>query len=135
MAEDLIEVAFVGDEVQAAMIQALLESNGIPSIHEQVGPSGRQLVTPLLSPGGTRRVLVHARRAEEARALLAEATAEGAQEAPEPVNAEYLEDAEGGRKPRDYGLIGGYARAWFWSVLAMVGFFVVWLLLREAGVL
>ena len=135
MAEDLVEVAFAGDEVQAAMIQALLEGNGIPSIQEQVGPSGRQLNTVLLSPGGTRRVMVHAHRAEEARALLAEATAEGEQEAPEPVNAEYLEDAEGGRGPRDYGLIGGYARAWFWSVLAMVGFFVVWVLLRAVGVL
>lgn len=130
MAEDLIEVAFVGDEVEAAMIQALLESNGIPSIHEQVGPSGRQLVTPLLSPGGTRRVLVHARRAEEARALLAEASAEGEQEAPEPVNARYLEAGGGGRGPRSYGLIGAYVRTIAVAVVAMGFVSALWLLAR-----
>jgi hypothetical protein len=130
MAEDLIEVAFVGDEVQAAMIQALLESNGIPSIHEQVGASGRQLVTPLLSPGGTRRVLVHARRAEEARALLAEATAEGEQEAPEPVNARYLEEGSGGRGPRSYGLIGAYVWTFAVAAVAMGLASALWLLAR-----
>ena len=109
MAEDLVEVAFVGDEVQAAMIEALLESNGIPSMQEQVGPSGRQLNSVLLSPGGTRRVMVHARRAEEARALLADAEAEGEQEAPESVNARYLEEDGGWRRLRSYGVLGVYA--------------------------
>ncbi|HET8954754.1 MAG TPA: DUF2007 domain-containing protein [Solirubrobacterales bacterium] len=133
---DLVEVAFVGDEFQAEMIRALLDEHGIPSIQEQVAPSGPQLGYGLMNPsGGARRVMVHAERADRARALIETATAEGAQEAPEPVNAEYLEDAEGGRGPRNYGLIGGYARAWFWSVLAMAGFFVAWLLLREVGVL
>jgi hypothetical protein len=130
MAEDLIEVAFVGDEVQAAMIQALLESNGIPSIHEQVGPSGRQLGSTLLSPGGTRRVMVHARRAEEARALLAEATAEGEQEAPEPINARYLEEGGGGRGPRNYGLIGAYVRTLAVAAAVMGLVSALWLLAR-----
>jgi hypothetical protein len=130
MAEDLIEVAFVGDEVQAAMIQALLEGNGIPSMQEQVGPSGRQLATGLLPPGGTRRVMVHARRAEEARALLAEATAEGEQEAPEPVNARYLEEGSGGRGPRSYGLIGAYVRMFAAAAAAMGLVFALWLLAR-----
>jgi hypothetical protein len=133
---DLVEVAFVGDEFQAEMIRALLDEQGIPSIQEQVSPSGPQLGYGLMNPsGGGRRVLVHAERADRARALIETATAEAEQEAPEPVNAEYLEDAAGGRKPRNYGLIGGYARAWFWSVLAMAGFFVAWLLLRELGIL
>jgi hypothetical protein len=86
---ELVEVAFVGDEVQATMIQALLEQHEIPSIQEQVGPSGRQLGTVLLSPGGSRKVMVHAHRVEEARAVMTEATAEGEREAPDPVNARY----------------------------------------------
>jgi Putative prokaryotic signal transducing protein len=131
---DLVEVAFVGDEFQAGMIQALLEDHGIPSLVQQVTPSGPQLGYGLMNPGGgARRVMVHPDRADRARALIEATTAEGESSA-EPVNAEYLADAAGGRKPRNYGLIGGYARAWFWSFLAMAGFFVVWLLLREVGV-
>jgi hypothetical protein len=75
---DLVEVAFVGDEFQAEMIRALLGEHGIPSMQQQVAPSGSQL---------------------------------------------------------GYGLIGGYARAYFWSFLAMAGFFGAWVLLREAGIL
>jgi hypothetical protein len=131
---DLVEVAFVGDEFQAEMIRALLHGEGIPSIQEQVTPSGPQLGYGLMNPsGGARRVMVHAERAARARTLIEAASAE--ESPPEPVNAEYLEDDQGGRKPRNYGLIGGYARAWFWSILAMAGFFLVWLLLREAGIL
>lgn len=129
---DLVEVAFVGDEFQAEMLRALLEEHGIPSLQQQVTPSGPQLGYGLMNPGGgARRVMVHAERAERARVLIEATVAEGP--LPEPVNAEYLEDAEGGRKPRNYGLIGGYARAYFWSFLAMVGFFGAYALLREAG--
>ena len=133
MGNDLVEVAFVGDEVQAAMIEALLESEGIPSMQEQVGPSGRQLNSSLLSPGGTRRVMVHAHRAEEARALLAEATAEGEREAPDSVNARYLEEGGGGRRLRNYGMIGAYARMLAVSAAAMAAMglvFAVYLLFR-----
>ena len=130
MAEDLVEVAFVADEVEAAMIQALLEGNDIPAIQEQVGPSGRQLNSALLTPGGTRRVMVHARRAEEARALLADVTAEGEQEAPESVNARYLEEAEGGRGPRDYGYIGAYVRTFAVSAAVMALVCGIWFLFR-----
>ena len=134
MGEDLVEVAFVGDEFQAEMIRALLDQHGIPSIQEQVTPSGPQLGYGLMNPsGGARRVMVHSERADRARTLIETTTAEAS--LPEPVNAEYLEDDQGGRRPRNYGLIGGYARAWFWSILAMAGFSAVWLLLREAGVL
>src|SRR5690349_17422852 len=130
---DLVEVAFVGDEYQGKMIQALLEDEGIPSLLQQVTPSGPQLGYGLMNPaGGARRVMVHPERADRARTLIEATTAESENLA-EPVNAEYLADAAAGRKPRNYGLIGGYARAWFWSLLAMVAFFVVWLLLRAAG--
>lgn len=133
MGEDLVEVAFVGDEFQAEMIRALLDQHGIPSIQEQVTPSGPQLGYGLMNPsGGARRVMVHSERADRARTLIETTRAEAS--LPEPINAEYLEDDQGGHRPRSYGLIGGYARAWFWSLLAMAGFFLVWLLLREVGI-
>lgn len=117
---ELVEVAFVADEVQGAMIKALLEQYEIPSLLQQVGPSGRQVGSVVLTPGGSQRVMVHAHRAEEARAILAEAEAEAQQEAPEPVNARYLEAAQGGRGPRSYGLIGAYVRIFAVSALAIV---------------
>lgn len=133
MGVDLVEVAFVGDEFQAEMIRALLDQHGIPSIQEQVAPSGPQLGYGLMNPsGGARRVMVHSERADRARTLIETTTAEAS--LPEPINAESLEDDQGGRRPRSYGLIGGYARAWFWSLVAMAGFFLVWLLLREVGI-
>lgn len=126
---DLVEVAFVGDEYEAEMIRALLDEHGIPSMQQQVTPSGPQLGYGLMNPGGgARRVLVHPERADRARTLIESTLADGS--LLEPVNAEYLEDAEGGRKPRSYGLIGGYARAWFWSVVAFGLFFGVWMLFR-----
>jgi AraC-like DNA-binding protein len=74
--EELVEVAFVENEFQGAVIQSLLEESGIPSLQQQVGASGSQLGYAFLGPGGgSRRVMVHAHRAEEARALLAEAEA------------------------------------------------------------
>ena len=126
---DLVEVAFVGDEFEAEMIRALLDEHGIPSIQQQVTPSGPQVGYGLMNPGGgARRVMVHAGRAERARVLIEATTSEGS--LPEPVNAQYLEEAEGGRGPRNYGLVGGYARAFLWSILAMAAFFGVWMLFR-----
>jgi hypothetical protein len=133
----MVEIAFAGDEHQAAMIQALLEDAGIPSLQQQMGPSGPQLGYGLLSPGGgSRRVMVHPQRAEEARALLAESTAESERAVLEPLNAEYLEDAQGGRKkPRNYGLIGAYARAYLVAFGVMALIFGVWLLLLATGII
>ncbi|HEY6730871.1 MAG TPA: DUF2007 domain-containing protein [Solirubrobacterales bacterium] len=71
---DLVEVAFVGDEIQAAMIQALLEQHEIPSLQQQAAPDGSKLGFLFVGLGtGPRRVMVHAHRAEEARAILDEA--------------------------------------------------------------
>jgi hypothetical protein len=70
---DLVEVAFVGDEVQAAMIQALLEQHEIPSLQEQAAPEGVKLGSFFVGlGGGQRRVMVHAHRAAEACAVLDE---------------------------------------------------------------
>jgi hypothetical protein len=127
--DELVEIAFVGDESQAQMIQALLEENGVPSLQQQVGPSGPQLGYGLLNPGGgARRVMVHAHHAAEARALLVETEADY-QSPSEPVNAEHLSDAQG-RKPRSYGLIGAYARAYLWAFGAMALAFGAFMLLR-----
>lgn len=128
---ELVEVAFVGGEGEALMIQALLEQNEIPSLKQQVAPSGPRLGYGMLNPGGgAQRVMVHAHRAEEARALLAGALAENESTAPEPVNADYLADAEG-RGPRNYGLIGGYARIWLVSLTVLALAFGIFMLLRS----
>lgn len=84
---DLVEIAFVGNEYEAVIIQTLLEESGIPSLQEQVGADGSKLGYPWLGPGGgQRRVMVHAHRAEEASALLAEAEASD-ETPPEPESA------------------------------------------------
>lgn len=132
---ELVEIAFVGGEPEALMIQALLEENEIPCLQQQVRPSGPQLGYGLMNPGGgARRVMVHAHRAKEARAVLGNAQLLG-DELQEPVNAEHLEDDGRRWNPRSYGLIGGYARAYLVSVAAMALAFGGYLLLRAAGLL
>ena len=51
------------------------------------------------------------------------------EEIPEPANARYLADA-GGRRPRDYSLLGAYTRAWLVALAALALAFVVFLVLR-----
>jgi putative signal transducing protein len=127
---ELVEVAFVPDRGEADMIQALLESHGLPSMQEQVGPSGPQLGYGLLSPGGgARRLMVHAENADRARTLI-EATKAEQDNYPDPVNADYLEDAAGGRRPRNYGVIGAYARALAVSIGILALVFALWMLAR-----
>lgn len=74
MADDLVEIAFVGNEGEATIIQALLEGSGIPSLQQPAGRDGSKLGHIFAGlDGGSRRVMVHAHRAAEARALLDEA--------------------------------------------------------------
>ncbi|HEX6205394.1 MAG TPA: DUF2007 domain-containing protein [Solirubrobacterales bacterium] len=71
---DLVEIAFVGNESEATIIQALLEESGIPSLQQPAGRTGSKLGYLFAGlDGGSRRVMVHAHRAAEARALLDEA--------------------------------------------------------------
>ena len=129
------------------MIQGLLESAGIPSLLQQVGLNvdGPQLGFGLLQRGfggGPQRVMVHANRAEQARALLTETLVEDEREDErededeawrDTANARFLENADGGRaggRFRDYGVVGAYARAMLWSFGTMAAAFAVFLLLR-----
>jgi hypothetical protein len=131
----LVSVAHANDRVEAEMIQGLLESAGIPSVLQHLGVDGPLVGIGLLNPGGgSRQVLVRAGQAEEARALLAETLDKAEQENwAETANAAYLEEAAGaGRKPRNYGLVGAYARIWAWSLGLMLLAFGVFLLLRLA---
>jgi hypothetical protein len=123
---ELIGVAYAEGWVQAEMIQGLLQNAGIPSLLQPVGMNvdGPVLgVSGVLARGfggGPQRVMVHAGQAVEARDLLAETLVEDEEGAlPEPANAKYLDEASG-RKPRNYGLLGAYARIYLWSFAAMV---------------
>jgi hypothetical protein len=139
----LVEVAFAKDRIEGEMIYGLLENAGIPSLRQQVGLNvdGPQLGFGLASNGfggGPQRVMVHANRAEQARTLLAETLVEDEYEDEDEAwrdtaNAKFLENADGGRaggRFRDYGVVGAYARAMFWSFGTMAVAFGVFLLLR-----
>ncbi|HEX7244012.1 MAG TPA: DUF2007 domain-containing protein [Solirubrobacterales bacterium] len=126
-----VGIAYANDRVEAEMIRGLLEDAGIPSAVQPLGIDGPAVGIGLLNPGGgSRRILVHADQAEAARAVLAEALATG-----EPddldvrINADDAGEALGG-KPRNYNLISAYARALFWSLIAMGLAFAIFLLLR-----
>jgi hypothetical protein len=134
--EEMVEVAFARDQVQGEMLQGLLETEGIRSMLQPTGINGRQVGYGVLYAGyggGAQRVMVWESDAEAASALLAGALVEEEPEGAdlsELANSQHLEAAAGGRRPRGYGLAGGYARIWFWSLAAMAAAFGVFLLLR-----
>lgn len=129
--DELVPVAFASDRVEAGMLQGLLEDAGIASAQQQIGIDGPSLGYGLLIPGGgSRRILVRARDADEARALLAEARTDSEGfDWPEDDSTSHSEEAEG-RGPRNYNLITAYARGWAWSLAAMALAFGVFMLLR-----
>lgn len=134
MADELVQVAWANDEFEAEAIQGLLKNAGIPSVQQQVGINGPQLGYGLLNPsGGSRRVMVHPHHAEAANGVLAETLVADENEVPEPVNAQYLEEGQGGRRPRGYGLIGAYARIYLVSFGGMALIFGGYVLLRTLG--
>lgn len=125
---DLVEVAFAGDPVEGEVIRGLLRNGDIPSILQSSGIDGPTVGIGLL-PRGTQRVMVRASQADAARRLLVETTTEKDLELDELANAAYLDDAKG-KGPRSYGLVGAYARIWFWSLAALAVAFGVFLLAR-----
>jgi hypothetical protein len=131
---ELVKAAFAKDRVEAEMIHGLLENAGIPSLLEPAGLNvdGPQLGFGLASQGfggGPQRVMVHAGRADEARALLEETLVEDDEESPEVANTAYLEAANAGRA-RSYGVVGAYARAIPFSFAMIAVAFGAFLLLR-----
>jgi hypothetical protein len=125
---NLVQVAFAQDAAEGEMIRGLLEDRGHACLLQPAGINGPMLGVGLL-PRSAQRVMVRPDCADATRQLLSEVLFENEQEAPEIANAGHLEDAKG-RKPRDYGLFGAYARAWIWSLGAMGLVFAVFLLLR-----
>jgi hypothetical protein len=125
---DLVEIMFTADRVEAEMVQGLLESEGMPSMLQATGVNGPQLGVGL-SPRSPQRVMVRAEHADVARRLLAGVGMEAELGVDEVANAAYLDEARG-RGPRNYGLVGAYARIWFWSLGAVAIAFGVFLLAR-----
>ena len=79
--DDLVAVAHVGNRGEAEMIQGLLEAGEIPSRVQRLGIDGPGLGIAWVDlKGGSHRVMVHADRFDEARALLAGSFAEEATE-------------------------------------------------------
>lgn len=127
---EAVEVAFVRDSGEAEIVRALLEERGIHSLLQPVGVVGTQVGTGF-APRTTQRVMVNPDRADEARRIIDEALGEGERYAePETANSRYLARAAGRRGPRNYSLLGAYARAVFWSLAAFALFAAVFLLLR-----
>jgi Putative prokaryotic signal transducing protein len=125
---DLVEVMFAPNRVEAEMVQGLLESEGLPSMLQATGVNGPQLGIGL-SPQSPQRVMVRAEHADLARRLLADTGMDEDLNVDELANAAYLDEAKR-RGPRGYGVIGAYARIWFWSLAAMAVAFGVFLLAR-----
>jgi hypothetical protein len=126
---ELVKVGYAGNRTEGEMIQSLLKNEGIPSLMQALGVNGPQLGFGTL-PNDPQRILVRASQAERARALLADTPAAVGQEAlPEPLDVDSPENT-GGRKPRSYGLVGGYARIYLWSFGITALAFGIFLLLH-----
>jgi hypothetical protein len=119
--EDLVQIAFADTREEAALIRGLLREVKIRSLAKQGGINGPALGAGLLTRS-SRRIYVVPGDAVAARELLAVTMVEEpAEEIPESANAVHLADAQG-RGPRDYTVLGAYARAWLIAiaVLALV---------------
>jgi hypothetical protein len=128
--EDLVQIAFADTREEAALIRGLLREAKIRSLAKQGGINGPGLGSGPLTRS-PRRIYVVPGDAAAARELLAETMVEEpAEEIPEPANAVHLADAEG-RRPRDYSLLGAYARAWLIGIAVLALVLLVFLLTRS----
>jgi len=128
--DGLVQIAFAETREEAALMRGLLREEGIRSLAKQGSINGPALGAGLLTRS-TRRIYVRTEDAAAARKLLSETMVEDplADEIPEPANATHLADATG-HKPRDYGVLGAYARGWTAALAILAIAFVVFLLLR-----
>jgi Putative prokaryotic signal transducing protein len=124
----MVEIAFASDAPEGEMVRGLLEQRQIPCLLKPIGINGPMLGVGLL-PGSAQRVMVHPDQAGEARQLLAELLVKDREQAAEFDDAVNSEGGRG-RKPRNYNIIGAYARAWTLSLGVMGLAFAVFLLLR-----
>ena len=128
--EDLVQIAFAETREEAALIRGLLREEGIRSLARQGSINGPALGAGLLT-SSPRRIYVRPQDAAAGRKLLGETMVEDplAEEIPEPANARYLADATG-RRPRNYSLLGAYARAWIAAAAVLGIAFVVFLVVH-----
>lgn len=126
-----VQIAYADTREEAALIRGLLREAKIKSIARQAGVEGGVGTSSLLTRS-PRRIYVRPEDAAAARTLLSETMVEDPAETeiPEPVNATYLEDARG-HTPRDYGVIGAYARIWVVGFVVLGLVLVVFLLLHS----
>jgi hypothetical protein len=126
--DGLVQIAFAETREEAALMRGLLREEGIRSLAKQASINGPALGAGLLTRS-SRRIYVRPEDAEAARRLLSETMVEDplAEEIPESANAEYLADATG-HKPRDYGVLGAYARFYIVAAIligATLGIFIL----------
>jgi hypothetical protein len=128
--DGLVQVAFAETREEAALIRGLLRGAGIRSLARQGAIDGPSLGTGPLTRS-SRRIYVRDLDADRARTLLAETMVENPSEAeaPEPANAAHLADSAG-RRPRDYSLLGAYARAWIAAAILLAIVLACFLVLR-----
>ncbi len=125
-----VQIAYADTREEAALIRGLLREEGIDCIARQAGVEGGVGTSSLLTRS-PRRIYVRPEDAAAARTLIAETMVEEPveEEIPEPVNAAYLE-GRGRRKPRDYNVVGAYARMYVVGFVLLGLILVVFLLLH-----
>jgi hypothetical protein len=128
--DDLVQIAFADTREEAALISGLLREQGIRSLAKQASINGPMLGSGLLTRS-SRRIYVRPEDAVRSREFLAATMVEDplAEEIPESANEAYLADATG-HKPRDYNVIGAYARAWTVAIVVLAIVLVVFLILK-----
>lgn len=117
--DGLVQIAFAETREEAALIRGLLREEGIRSLAKQASVNGPGLGAGLLTRS-PRRIYVRADDADASRRLLAETMVEDPfeEEIPKPANAVYLADATG-HEPRDYSVLGAYARGWLVALVVL----------------
>jgi hypothetical protein len=128
--DGLVQIAFADTREEAAIIRGLLREAGIRSLAKQASINGPALGAGLLTRS-SRRIYVVPADADAARRLLAETMVEDPleEDIPESANAAHLEDATG-RKPRDYSVLGAYARGWIVALAVLATALVLFILLH-----